>query len=510
MTARLVKGKRNWARACLCAGIIMLLLAGGLTESYGASLKVTLHKYGACSDCGAKRGDDRNDWEIIGYDDGIGATSYRWISYTDPVTGKKKKVDAYCMQPQKDSPGEGAKTAALLSISGNGVQKELAAVLYFANGGPGEQDLKEYLREHRSTYPEFQSGKGIFALQHMMLAYTLDPDGAFKVTWNCGNPSKSDNGYHKRSFQNQVKAVRKWCLKNAVLIDAPGFSISPKTGKAVWNEERGAYVSGQFQVKGSDKRQSFQYTVPKKAVMTVTHKNQDRTYKAGAKVRVYVGDSFCFEFDENRSAGISKKTVTGELTKLMPYQIRSSGSQDIGFYASEKTVEAQFSVRLKKKTEPGDPDPGDEDEDEPGDEPGDEPLIDPDTGTIEVSKKVVAGRGNTNLAFPFRAAFTGLKRDAYYAVTAGPATARISSDRDGNIRVEVIGSAFFAKRGNDLTGIPVKFIRGDGAARTLYTDAAGGIAAEEYLGWLQEFSGSKEYTIRFLKESFSCRWQAEK
>lgn len=485
--------------ASLCIMVVVAAALMGSGESCGATKKVKLHRHGSCSDCSSKRGDGKNGWTRISYDNGMDETTYRWVSYTDPLTGRTKKTDAYCLQPPKSSPGVGTRTAVLLNTASAGRQRNLSAILYFADGGPGMQALQQYLQEHSGTYPEFQTGKGTYALKHMMLAYAYDPDQAFRI-------SRGDAAgkAHTKAFRKKIKTIYQWCLDNAVFVTDPGFAITPAEGSAAFDPELEQYVSEEFTVNGADSRQCFDYTVPEKAVLTLLHEGEEEEYATGSVVRICVGDTFWFAFDADRSGGIVKTEVAGELCQLLPYQIKASGKQDLGFYAAENRAAASFAVALEEPSEPEEPQPQEPSEpEEPKELQTQEPSA---TGTLQVTKNVKAGTTGAGRQFSFNAAFSGLQREEYFAVLPGQAAAQIASDTDGNISVTVSGSTFFLARGGDLTGLPVKIIRSDGEMQTLYTDAAGTIAAAAYIDWLRAVPQDRHYTIEFLKERYTQQW----
>ena len=123
-----------------------------------------------------------------------------------------------------------------------------------------------------------------------------------------------------------------------------------------------------------------------------------------------------------------------------------------------------------------------------------------DTKRLKVTKTISDG---ASAEFPFAAEFKGLSREKYIAVTGGAASARISITQDGAITVTVTGTAAF---GNDLSGIPIKFARGDNAARTVYTDAQGRVPASAYIDWLTGYADSHEYRIEFLGHVYDRTW----
>lgn len=341
-----VRRKITGRRMLLATALILCAVLAVPCFSHAAGLKVNLHKYGTCTDCGDKRGDGKNDWKIISYDNGAGATSYRWVEFSNPVTGKKEKNDAYCLQPVKSTPGEGKKSASLIKTDGSKKMQNLAKVLYFADGGPGKSALKKYLENHKKAYPDMQSGKQRFALMHILLGYAYGGEDAFKVTWNNGNPNKASSGKLSASYRGQVKKIYQWCLQNAVFASDAAFGFSPARVNAEYRG--GAYVSQTITVTGDDGKQYFTYKVPAKASLRVTHKGGTKTYGAGKTANIYVGDRMVFTFDGNRSSGIPKTTVTGALSKLMPYVIKSSDKQDIGFYAGTDAARAAFTVTLAR------------------------------------------------------------------------------------------------------------------------------------------------------------------
>ena len=338
--ARRSPAGRKWLRTSgmmLCTLAVAVSAGAALPgEVLAANLTANLHINGTCEKCGDKRGDGRNDWRTITYDHA--ATTYRWVSYRDPETGEKTKADAYCLQPKKEGPAGGNYSAGRLDIGSSGRTGDVAAVLYFADGGPGDSELKEYLHSHRGSYPEFQSAKEIFALLHMMVSYAYVGNDAFY-------------SYLSDSYINKVKKVYRWCLDHAVLVEAPGFSFSPKNAAASYDESLGKYVSQTIRVNGNDDRQYFNFKVPSKTKLTVTHKGKEKNYSSGAVASIYVGDRMTFTFNAAKTSGIPTKTVKGKLSKIEPFRISISGKQDIGFFASEKIATAKFSVSVESHLE---------------------------------------------------------------------------------------------------------------------------------------------------------------
>ncbi|MBQ9015001.1 MAG: hypothetical protein IJ109_02675 [Firmicutes bacterium] len=329
-------------RVMVWAVLAAVMVSIGLypaAPAFGKTLKVTLHRGGVCKTCGKKIGDERSSWGVITYG-GPGATSYRWVSYTDPLTGKKETANAYCLEPPKQSPAEKQYSAEYINPnSATGKWKSIAKVLYFADDGPGGSELKAYLKKNRSKYPDMQSAKQRFALMHELLSYAYDSSMAFRTT---------EGRTLDASYQKKVKAIYKWCISHTQIgVPDPGFSVSPASAKAEYDPAKKAYVSETQEVKGSSTRQYFKYKVPAKAAMVVTHKGKTREYQAGATASVYVGDTFWFRFDASRTSGIAKTTVEGEEMQVMPYKISIGGRQDMGFYVNDKEASAAFSVALK-------------------------------------------------------------------------------------------------------------------------------------------------------------------
>ena len=110
--------------------------------------------------------------------------------------------------------------------------------------------------------------------------------------------------------------------------------------------------------------------------------------------------------------------------------------------------------------------------------------------------------------FPFAIHLSGLTGVQYYAVKEGDAQAKIASDRDGNFTISITGSSCFSA-GGDLSGIPVRIIRSDGADRTMCTDAQGKIPQSLYRSWLTEVGSDKNYTVEFLGQTFSANWDTD-
>ncbi len=345
---------RRSRKQVLRAGLwLMVLLMGASFASpepaSGSTkkIKAEMHRWGNCSVCSDKRNDGKNDWKVIYYDDRTGNTTYRWVSFKDPDTGKTKKADAFCLQPTSHSPGYGKKTAAPIDTDGSKRERQLSKVLYFADGGPGEAEFRKYLEKHKGTYPDAQSGKARFGFMHILLSYTYRGSSAFDVNSTSGDPSRAVRGQLSPSFQKQIKKAYQWCLDNARFVTDPEFRLEPAKAKAEYSD--GSYVSEKIYVRGGDRRQYFRYTIPKGASAVITHGGKSRTYRAGASADIYVGDSIVFSFDADRETGIPKTKVNGVMKQLIPYRIKTgSDKQDIGFYADTDTESAAFSVYLAR------------------------------------------------------------------------------------------------------------------------------------------------------------------
>ena len=121
-----------------------------------------------------------------------------------------------------------------------------------------------------------------------------------------------------------------------------------------------------------------------------------------------------------------------------------------------------------------------------------------DTARLKVTK--TSSEENDDTLFDFVLNINGLSRDKYLGVLPGNESATIETTRNGNIRVTVVNSELFAS--GDLAGIPVRIVKEDGSARTLYTDADGSISAKLYTEWLKQGSGSAfKYTVEFMDQS---------
>lgn len=341
----MINGKRM--RFAVIAVMILAMLLGSSFDANAAStLTVNMHHYGKCTECSKKRGDGRNDWKGIWYDNDTGATSFKWVTYTNPFTGEKESVDAYCMQPPLKAPDYGKRTASYINIKTSDAKwKKAARCLYFADGGPGYSDMIAYLKDHKKKYPDFQTAKERYAMMHMILAYAVDPDTAFNVTSANGSPSKAHNGKLSSGFQKKIKDLYSWCQDNAVVLQNSKMSISPASRQATFYAGSQEYTSGSFTL-SADAKQSFKYTVPDKTTMHVTHSNKTTTYAEGKTARVRGGDSFWFTFEAENTKGIPKKTVKGLEEEMKPYVIKQSGRQDCGFFVTGDKVTASFAVSL--------------------------------------------------------------------------------------------------------------------------------------------------------------------
>lgn len=321
--------------------IIMILTLGtNMAQTTSAkTLKVTLHRGGHCSSCGARIGGDKTGWSVIAYG-GPGKTTYRWVSYTDPVTGKKGTSDAYCMEPPKGAPDYKRYNADYINPNkASGKWKNIAKILYFSDDGPGGSELRAYLKKNRKKFPDPQSAKQRFAMMHELVSYAFDSSRAFRTT---------EGKTLDTSYQKQVKALYRWCLNHTDTgVANPNFTISPGAATAVFDTAKNMFVSGTQSVTGSSTKQYFRYKVPGKTTMVVRHGGKNREYKAGTTASVHVGDSFYFKFDAARTTGIAKTTVVGEEVQVMPYKISVDGKQDMGFYVNDKSASARFSVSLK-------------------------------------------------------------------------------------------------------------------------------------------------------------------
>ncbi|MBQ9060933.1 MAG: hypothetical protein IJ128_07305 [Firmicutes bacterium] len=338
-TASADRGKKRLLVRFLLIVMILSIGANTVQVAEAKTLKVTLHRGGTCSTCGKKVGGDKNRWGVICYG-GPGATNYRWVSYTDPVTGKKSSSDAYCLEPSKVTPDYKKYSADYINPNrASGKWKNIAKILYFSDDGPGGAQLKAYLKKNKKKFPDPQSARQRFAMIHEMLAYAFDPGKAFKTT---------EGRTLDASYQKQVKALYKWCISHTDMgVADPKFSISPSSAEAIYDRDQDVFISEPQTVSGGSKKQYFSYKVPAKATMVVKHDGQEREYKAAATAAVYVGDSFWFRFDPSRASGIPKTTVAGEEMQVMPYKISIGGKQDIGFYVNDKSASSAFSVFLR-------------------------------------------------------------------------------------------------------------------------------------------------------------------
>ncbi len=338
------------------AGVITVVMAAGaflavFTQiAEAASLKATLHMNGVCAECSKTRGDGKNDWVTMRADDGRGGGGYYWVSYTDPLTGKKEKTDAYCLQPaEKTPPREGYTSKRIDPSSGEKRWQRVAKILYFADGAPGQKELNEYLKSHKSSYPDFQTAHERYLLTHYMLSYAFDPDTAFRSGWSSSINYSSGKGYGylSKGYQKKIRSAYDWCMKNTNEgVSDPDFQIRPQTATADYHMSEGKYISDVQHVDGADKKQHFKYTVPTMSTMYVTHKGKKTAYASGKTVRLYVGDSFYFSFDQKRTKGIVKTTVQGEENQVMPYEITVKNRQNIGFFAASKSDTSSFAVKL--------------------------------------------------------------------------------------------------------------------------------------------------------------------
>ena len=123
-----------------------------------------------------------------------------------------------------------------------------------------------------------------------------------------------------------------------------------------------------------------------------------------------------------------------------------------------------------------------------------------DTKHLKITKTVSDGAAGE---FPFTAEFSGLSREKYIAVTEGAASANLSIGQNGAITVTITGAPAF---GSDFSGIPIRFVRGDRAARTVYTDSGGKVTAGAYIDWLTGYDDSHDFQIEFLGQVYDGTW----
>lgn len=133
----------------------------------------------------------------------------------------------------------------------------------------------------------------------------------------------------------------------------------------------------------------------------------------------------------------------------------------------------------------------------------------PDTFRLKISK--TSTLENDSTAFDFDVYLSGLGKNSYFIVRPGTAAARLDTLRSGDIQVNVSGSVYFTDvRNGDLSGIPVRIVRSDGTARTLYTDHEGRIGSSEYVSWLKAGQGEEfDYTIEFLDQTLEGKYRYE-
>jgi hypothetical protein len=71
------------------------------------------------------------------------------------------------------------------------------------------------------------------------------------------------------------------------------------------------------------------------------------------------------------------------------------------------------------------------------------------------------------------------------------------------VTVTITGAPAF---GSDFSGIPIRFVRGDRAARTVYTDSGGKVTAGAYIDWLTGYDDSHDFQIEFLGQVYDRTW----
>lgn len=258
------------------------------------------------------------------------ATTYKYIN----LNGEKR--DVYCLEPTKNSPGNGNHTATSVSAS-----SDLGRVLYFAKDAPGENALKTWLRNNGMSN-RCSTNKKFYCFMHVLVAraYLGNPKG-YKV----GSSTMLQSDY-----RNDVERAFQWIMKQPHITSA-AFSIASSGSNTVTatydaKADKWTTKAHPFTVSGQN-AQYFSYTVPKGATLYLKRKGgaSYTSYAAGKTIQIHGGDSFYFVL--SGGAKSFSKTVSGALSAIIPYKMQySKNKQDLGFFGSSSSDTAYFKVNV--------------------------------------------------------------------------------------------------------------------------------------------------------------------
>jgi LPXTG-motif cell wall-anchored protein len=268
-----------------------------------------------------------------------GSTAYKYggtgLAYHYTVTVNGKTRQAYCLQPSEMPPEVGNRTAAQMPDS-----SKVARTMYYCYGYPGQGKLSNWLKTH--GHSSYASGMNFYVFCHVLLSYQYQPKTAF-VGWTGPNPNTTIN----KSYQDMVKAAAKYVN---TLPDPAGFdssisfsSTNGSSASAKWNGS--GFKSDEITLKGHEDNY-VEYKVPSGMTLTMG----GRTYKAGANVVIHSGIPFTLSTTDKSKAGTtySSGTLHGNLQDYTAYKITGSGTQNMAFFAVDKSDTASFSVKFGK------------------------------------------------------------------------------------------------------------------------------------------------------------------
>lgn len=313
--------------------LIFLLLTGTILQSHAEAKEITISYYASQSGTQCR---------FPGYN---GWTYYKYIKWINKK-GKTKQRYAYCIQPNLQSQNVGWKKRKATQLSG---KNDISHVMYFTIGAPGEDDLRDYLKD--KGWNNLQSSTSRFyAFCHMLLGYAYNSESCFNGYGSCTAAAKK-----------KIRTTYKWIMDQTIISD-PDFTVHVKSGTAKkvvakWNGQKYTTKTTPYVLDGKG-NQFFYLDVPSGYTLFRTHTNKKNvtesfTYKAGRKdVPIRNHDTFYFEINK----GTMEKTKTtgkvfdvdGEQTAIDTYVIKTSGYQDAGFFYGTNSADAKFTVAYQK------------------------------------------------------------------------------------------------------------------------------------------------------------------
>jgi len=275
-----------------------------------------------------------------------------WFTHRFRIKVNGEWQVAYCMEPDKWYPDNGS-----YEPDANGaVEYDVAKAIYYSYGYPGFQKttkpvLKELFAKYGSSGFNLNKADDCYSICHILLSYYYDDDSANNADAFTGVDATTRNII--RALAKQMKEDRDTfpdvprgedvCKVAMSSGDVTKDGLEVEVERKHWDSDKAIQKTPTIKVSGY-RDNSVTFTVPAGATMYLTEDGTTQKISAGTKVTVYVGDSFYFTADENKTGTWNSGTLKAGIASFTPYMLKVTGKQTMAFAGVDNADTTSFSI----------------------------------------------------------------------------------------------------------------------------------------------------------------------